>query len=238
MRLRDGSFVEDIRLSRLVHFDPDSRKFPVVAGLSTKKPRSYTWRCPVVLDQGNEGSCVGHGIAHELLARPVQADPQKVNHKYAVEKIYWGAQRIDKWLGGSYPGAFPKYEGTSVLYGLKVAQKLGWFDGYEWSFGLDELILGLGYKGPAVLGVEWQDVMCYPDKKGFVWPSKGDKAGGHCILCKGVNITNKTFTLHNSWGSDWGIGGSCFITFAEMQLLLDNDGEAAFPINRHLVEIP
>jgi len=42
---------------RLVHFDRKSRKYPIRALISAEKPRSYTWPCGVVLDQGAEGAC-------------------------------------------------------------------------------------------------------------------------------------------------------------------------------------
>lgn len=38
---------------------------------------------------------------------------------------YWMAQREDEWAGGSYPGAVPSYEGTSVRAGLEVLRKYG-----------------------------------------------------------------------------------------------------------------
>lgn len=38
---------------------------------------------------------------------------------------YHTAQREDEWAGGSYPGAVPQYEGTSVRAGLEVLRKYG-----------------------------------------------------------------------------------------------------------------
>ncbi len=235
MKLKDKSEVSDIRLDRLPSFDERSRNFPVTALFEERRPRSYTWACNTTLDQGREGACVGYGIAHELLASPAPASPSIVYDKYAREVIYWGGQKRDQWPGGSYPGAFPKYEGTSVLAGVQVVQELGWIEGYAWSFSLQELILGVGYKGPAVLGIVWYDSMYKPDEKGFIWPSRGDKVGGHCILCRGVNVTQRLFKLRNSWGRAWGRDGDCYITFDEMESLLDDQGEAVFFTGRKKV---
>ena len=56
---------------RLVQFDERSRAFPIRALIDADaKPRSYTWQCPVWLDQGTEGACVGFGVSHEAAARP------------------------------------------------------------------------------------------------------------------------------------------------------------------------
>jgi hypothetical protein len=230
--LKDGSASHDKRLGRCVQFDERSRAFPVRA-VVPKTPRSYTWRCQRVLDQGDEGSCVGHGIAHELIARPVEA--LSVTQYYARDILYFGAQKIDEWPGGAYPGAKPFYEGTSVLAGCKVAKSLGWMDSYLWSFGLNDLILGVGYNGPAVLGINWYDGMLDIDSKGFIHAT-GEVAGGHCILCNCVNIPGKYFKLHNSWGPSWGISGECKVSFSDMTKLLKEDGEAAFFVGRHLIK--
>jgi hypothetical protein len=232
IKLKDGSKVKDVRLGRLIQFDKQSRKYGIMEVVKDKKPRSYTWRCNTLLDQGKEGSCVGHGIAHELLALPTEVDPTIVNHKYAREVIYWGAQQIDDWPGGAYPNANPFYEGTTILAGVKFTQKLGWFDNYRWSFGLDELILGIGYNGPAVLGLAWKEGMMDTDDKGYIH-AKGEVQGGHCILCRGVDIKKEEFLLPNSWGRDWGLNGECKISFPDMSKLLKLDGEACFFIKRH-----
>ncbi|MDA8139960.1 MAG: hypothetical protein M0036_15035 [Desulfobacteraceae bacterium] len=234
IRLRDGSQTKDIRLDRIILFDERSRKFPVRAMVAEKKLRSYTWRCNAFLDQGQEGACVGFGIAHELAARP--AEVKGLTNKYARESIYWEAQKIDEWEGGSYPGAKPKYEGTAVLAGVKVAQGKGFFDSYHWGFGLDDLALGVAYKGPAVLGLPWMEAMYEPDAKGFIHAT-GEVEGGHCILCRGVNAKEEYFLLHNSWGKDWGDNGDCKVSFADMKKLLANGGESVFFEGRHTVRL-
>jgi intein/homing endonuclease len=174
-------------------------------------------------------NCVGHGFAHELIARPSVVDG--IDSNFAVEKIYWEAQKIDQWAGGSYPGARPQYEGTSVLAGAKVVQKLGYVKEYRWAFGLDDLIMAVGYKGPAVIGVNWYEGMQDTDSDGYISP-QGYFQGGHCVLVKGVNIKDGYFTIHNSWGEDWGVKGDCRITFSDMDYLLNQDGEACIPLSR------
>ena len=185
-------------------------------------------------NQGSEGACVGFGIAHELRARPSEVEGVT---SFMARDIYLEAQKIDPWPGGSYPGAGPQYEGTSVLAGIKVAQKMGYFDSYRWAFGLHDLMLGVGYNGPAVLGVPWYEGMFDIDNKGFIHAT-GRIMGGHCILCKSVNIKKNYFILHNSWGLGWGNGGDCYISFQDMSTILANDGEAAFMLHRHKVAQP
>lgn len=249
--LRDGSEVEDIRLGRIVQFDERSRNFALADEIGRKTPRSYTWRIKpdYVIDQGREGACVGFAVANELQSRPAEVDLGDVDaaNMFAVQS-YWEAQRIDPWDGGSYPGANPQYDGTSVLAGIKIAQRAGYFEAYYWTFTLEDLVNGLGRHGPAVLGLVWFDTNYTPDDDGFIRP-EGRVVGGHAILARAVKIVwlegsdEETFddvdldrsfvTLRNSWGP-WGHEGSgdCYVTLRDLGRWLDMDGEAVFADNR------
>lgn len=215
------------KLDRLVQFDERSRNFPIRA-LVPKKPRSYTWSVNIWLDQGQEGACVGFAWAHELAGKPVIYN--NVDNAFARERIYKEAQKID-----AYPGE--DYEGTSVLAGAQVVQKqLKAMDEYRWAFGLDDLWLAVGHAGPAVLGINWYEGMFDADAKGFVHVT-GSIAGGHAIVCYGVNQREKFFRLHNSWGRNWGINGNCAVTFDDMDRLLHEEGEACIPVKRLKVNL-
>lgn len=221
IKLRDGSTVEDPRLDRLPSFDPRSVSYPVMATIEVSKPRSYTWRCDYYFDQGQEGACVGFSVAHELSARPVAV--KGLGDDFARE-LYRAAQKVDEFPGENYSG-------TSVLAGIKTAQSMGYFGEYRWAFSLNDLVMAVGYKGPAVLGINWYEGMFRPDPAGFIHPS-GNVAGGHAILCNGVDVKGKRFRLHNSWGTDWGVGGDCYLSFEDMERLLTESGDACIPVKR------
>lgn len=232
--LKNNTFTMNSRLDRVKFFDERSRNYPIRTTVGVRQPRSYTWRCNAQLDQGPDGACVGFGVTHELIARP--AEVQGLTARYAKE-VYWEAQKIDPWDGGSYPGGYPFYEGTSVLAGVKIVQKLGWIEEYRWAFGIEDLKLGVGYHGPAVIGINWYEGMFYPDSKGYIRPT-GQVAGGHCVLVNAINVKEGRFTIHNSWGAGWGNNGECYITFADMAKLLNEDGEACFFLHRHNLAQP
>jgi hypothetical protein len=215
-------------LGRIPQFDERSRAFPIRALVAAKAPRSYSWSCGAVLDQGAQGSCVGHAWAHELIARPVVVPG--IDHASAVQ-LYYAAQGLDDQPGGEYPGASPHYEGTSVLAGAKAVQNAGYLTEYRWAFGLDDLVLALGYHGPAVLGIDWHNDMFDPDASGLLHVG-GGIAGGHAILANGVSIRKRLVRLHNSWGSNWALNGEAYIGFDDLAALLDAQGEACVPVQR------
>ena len=218
---------------RIPVFDERSRDFPIRAMLRNPRPRSAFWPCTAHLDQGREGACVGFGLAHNLACLP---DPSPVTACFARERIYWPAQRIDAYPGGSYPGARPTMHGTSLLAGLKVLKSIGACSGYRWAFGLGDLVYGM-QTGPAVLGLTWYEGMLVPDAAGVIHPT-GAAIGGHCILCHGVQWKAGRLILRNSWGPSWGDHGDCYLPFAHARKLLDESGEAAFLIDREFLDIP
>jgi hypothetical protein len=219
----------DRTLDRLVRFDERSRNYPVRAALPTKPPRSYTWRCRHWYDQGREGACVAYSLAHEASARPRELLVPIPTQ--TIRNWYHDAQRIDPWPGGAYPGATPQYEGTSVLAGAQIGVRSKLFTGYRWCFGLDDLILALGYAGPVILGINWYEGMFAPTADGQVKVG-GDVAGGHAILARGVSVKNRRILLRNSWGRSFGVDGDCWLSFDDADRLLHEDGEAMVPVGR------
>lgn len=213
----------DPRLDRRIQFDERSRAFPIRALLlQAAKPRSYTWPCAVWLDQGSEGACVGFSITQEAAARPV-AVPGVTND--IALRLYRRAQELD-----DYPETPPE-GGTSVLAGAKAATEVGWYTEYRWGFSLQDLVDAVGHHGPAVIGVNWYTGQMDTDAGGFVRVT-GVVEGGHAILCRGVNVAKRYFTLRNSWGRDWGTNGDCRITFDDVDRLLHEQGEAMVPVRR------
>lgn len=210
---------------RRIHYDPRSRDFPVRALLEDKPLRSYTWGVPVRLDQGSEGACVGFAWGHELAARP------KVHGLVTnplARAVYHSAQLIDPWP------ETPPEEGTSVLAGAQTMKERGYLGEYRWCFSLRDLQLTVGYLGPVVLGIWWWTGMFDTDSAGYVHRT-GVREGGHATLCNGYSVPSGRFKLTNSWGAGWGRNGECYVSDADMQLLLSDEGEACVPTLRTLV---
>lgn len=230
---------------RIEYFDPRSRNYQIRAEIDRAKvysPRSYTWRCLAHIIQ-QEGSCVGHGIIHDIAARPVELP---VSRDLAL-RVYRDAQLIDFW-----PDTPPK-EGTAVVSGMQAAVALGYYadaGGYRWAGAgsgklLEDVLLSLGYFGPGIAGTKWTTGMMWPDANGFIAPTGGDE-GGHAYLVNGIKVIwrdrlaaketanvslGSPVRIKNSW--PWGNeNGEAFMTLESLMMLLEDRGEFCIPVIR------
>jgi hypothetical protein len=201
--------------------------------------RSIFWAPGVVLDQGQEGSCVGHGVVGEYLASPARGKLTSYNrgvvkkadigHLLAVS-VYNRAKEVDEFEGVNY-------DGTSVRAGMLVGRERGWYDGFKWALNMAELRAALQL-GPVVIGIEWRDDMYDTDAEGLV-RAKGKAVGGHCLVITGYspNWENQgpVYRWRNSWGPSYGRNGSGYITPGQLDgVLFQTGGEAAVPVGRHV----
>ena len=80
-----------------------------------------------------------------------------------------------------------------------------------------------------MVGTNWYVGMFYPDKNGLIKIS-GGLAGGHAYVINGVDTKKQLFRIKNSWGRSWGISGTAYISFANMQRLIAEDGEVCLAV--------
>jgi hypothetical protein len=206
--------------------DPRSLNYRVAAADPGLLARSRFWvPSRFVLDQGREGACVGHGVAHEAAASPVRV---RGIDETVAHAVYKRAQQLDPWPGEAY-------EGTSVLAGMKAGQERSWWSGYRWALSMAELRAALE-EGPVVVGVEWRDGM-YRASDGVV-TATGRVVGGHALLVTGYTPRHRVlkapaYRWRNSWGPGYGINGSAYISADDLyEILYAAGGEAAVPVGR------
>jgi hypothetical protein len=115
---------------------------------------------------------------------------------------------------------------------MKVGREFGWWDGYRWTFGIDDMRAGIQL-GPMVLGVPWHAGMYDTPADGIVRVA-GQQVGGHCLLVVGWASdyagAGPGFWWLNSWGLGYGIRGAAYVPEATMAGLIDGVGECAIPV--------
>lgn len=265
--MKNGVLASDPRLGRVYEEDLNSLKYlvrqsPIEAPPARRNPRSQKWDIDIWLDQGMEGACVGFGYSHDLAAMPVPVE--ELTNPYA-QKLYYRIQKEDPWMGGAYPGAYPFYEGTSVLTGAKVCKDLGYYTEYRWALDAKDIAEGIAYEGPGIFGLNWYTGMFDVDERGFIHPT-GRVEGGHCLIATDIHIKykrpwmawiakhawfmrhhdlwdyvdmdNSYIVLHNSWGPTWGVNGKAKLTLSELEFLMEQQGEACFPVRNPTVLRP
>ena len=229
-QLRDETFTESAEADAMADPDRRSGAFPaseIVSLADPVEPRSHEWALNISLDQGLTGGCVGFAFAHWLAAEP--SSRQEVSEDFARRVIYHGAQRIDRWPGGEYPGAQPIASGTSVLAAAKFLHHEGYVAGYRWGIRMLDLVLAVGYHGPVVIGLDWYQGMKRPDSGGRMFAT-GQRIGRHCMLVIAVNAVASNDGLdeeqshvifQNSAGPNWGHNGRATMTLAALKPLIE-----------------
>lgn len=227
-------------LGRHVEHDPRSLAYAHgVLPASSIQPVQWTRRIPI-LDQGELGSCTGNALTGVLgtdsagrtatAQVTVAADSKGVfapgayplDEAFAV-RAYELNTRLDN-IHGTYP---PDDTGSSGIACGKTGQALGLLTGYTHAFSLAALKSAL-QTGAVMIGIVWLNSMFDPQADGTITVDRSSGvAGGHELVVAGWDGTR--FRLDNSWGASWGDAGSGYVSEADMQWLLSQDGDVTVP---------
>lgn len=174
------------------------------------------------LDQGDTGHCCGFGSAQFCNTLGSEAIDSHFTDADG-HALYYEMKAID-----GEPGA---ENGSTIATAAKALKRRGLIGGYAWAHSVDEVVAWLSKYGPMVFGTVWREGMFTPDALGQVHVTGGD-AGGHCWAGVGVDLDRELVVGQNSWGPSWGVGfgkargGYFTVSFDDMRVLLDADGEA------------
>lgn len=192
--------------------------------------------CPPVMDQGPYGSCTAHGITGALrygFLKTGQADtPLSRMMLYADERIREGTFPADAgaeirdgikstqvegiaveklW---PYQASKMKTKPTPAVYKAAVKFK---FKYSRVEVDVDHLRAAIAAGWPVVVGIDVYESFESDavSKTGVVpMPVSGDKnIGGHCMYAVGYGQKPDHFTVRNSWNTDWGDHGDCYIPY-------------------------
>lgn len=170
------------------------------------------------LDQGQEGTCVGHAFAHRRADPPVPIDG--ITHQWA-RQLYFDAS-----------GDSTYSQGTSAYSACRVLAERGAVSAYHWITSADEMRNTILTLGSVAVGIDWYDSMFYPYAKYsnqyLRVATESGLAGGHEVLINGANFAPSQgapfYRIKNSWGQSWGKGGTARIKAADLEWLLFSRG--------------
>jgi hypothetical protein len=227
--------------------DPDDRDrgylmrrlLPDVRAVSL--PTRKTWPiAATALDQGNTGTCVGHGWRNFLRCAPLRTSTA---HPSAFD-VYRSAVLLDPWSDNDDESTLPDGDrrldsGTSVRAGAQALSKAGHLASYVWAFSLQPAVEWVLTRGPVVLGVNWYSTFQRPDAEGIVRLTPTSRLlGGHAFLWRGADTARALAKCSNSWGDLFGVSGDFWIPFRDLERLIAEDGEACSAVQQRLRSAP
>jgi C1A family cysteine protease len=210
-------------LGRRVSIDPRDRDHLLPRAALARAADGITaryWFTPgEAYDQGATSECVAYSTCRFLVTYPI------VNKPIEFTPFYKRCQQVDEWPGEDY-------DGTSVRAAFKILQADGLCTSYKWAFDVETVVNHVLSTGPVVMGTTWFLDMFTPDRHGYITPT-GYPVGGHAWTIVGASRTRKNpdgsvgaVRMINSWGPNWGEKGRAWITFRDLQTLIDDYGEA------------
>lgn len=207
------------KLGRIVNHDPRSKMFAFNTA-DIKITNITHQRMIPVLDQGQIGACTGNAGIGSINTEPcgVSSFPVFSADEAGALKLYSEAEKLDG--GAGYP---PEDQGSSGLSIAKVLLKAGVISAYQHTFTLNDALKAL-MQYPIITGTNWHEDMFTPDADGRVHPT-GAIEGGHEYEAFKVDADLGHIWFYNSWGTDWGVNGTFYMTWEDYANLLKENGD-------------
>jgi hypothetical protein len=211
----------DPRLKRFVYHDSRSLNYKFDTSKSSIINVTHTRYSPI-LDQGQVGSCTGNAgigaISCDPLYSTIPTNPMYALNESGAVRLYSAAETIDG--DGPYP---PNDNGSCGLSIAKALKSANMISSYQHVFSANDALLAAS-QYPFIFGTNWYSGMFNPDADGRVHIT-GSIAGGHEILCRQVDATNRHVWFDNSWGTSWGVHGRFYLTFDDFNTLMSQQGD-------------
>lgn len=231
--------ISDLGLGRRHAPDPDDYGYAILTRLALDAmpvleapgiDYRYWWNGGGWPNQGNTGTCVGHGWWNWLVDGPVTQKGLTLT----PFDIYRGAILRDEWSENDVEASGPDSGlqfGTSIRAGAKFLQELGLIESYLWGYDGQTAIDAVLKVGPLVLGTWWTYPMFEPDAEGIVRYRPTDrKAGGHGYKADGYNAQRDLVRCKQSYSRGWGKRGMFYIPGEDLHRLIVEQGEACLAV--------
>lgn len=187
-------------------------------------------------NQGDWGSCTGHGMSGLLMAFcRMNNNPAVLSARFAylqarkietsvredagaeIRDVVKGAVDLGVATEKTCPYDYESWatmarEPTIAAYTTArwhQANSIG-VKGYHRCTSLDEMVQAMANGMALIYGWACFSSLSLADRDGVVrpWQGRGDKQeGGHCTWSWAMNLRDRMFEFENSWGNDWGRDG-------------------------------
>lgn len=176
------------------------------------------------MDQGSEGTCVGHASTNTLLAAP------RPHNQFPAFATVPKAHEFSRALYLEATGDSTYMQGAYVRDVMDVMVRRGYGNYYRCT-GVPDTLQALDL-GPIVFASPWYNSM---------WDAHGAKGGSfikvdpnsglngyHCYLLTGKDLAPDSgwppwVRMENSWGKAWGANGCARIRVSDLNILYDGD---------------
>ncbi len=259
---------ENIVVENAVISSPiDDRDYTLDMLMSTSEitlPSSYRTKTTVpVFSQGSTGCCVACSLA---ACRYIQEELQEGFAKqFSVNYIYGNRLPTDSQNEGMIPrqalktlldygdchwSDFSGYASTFSSAKTKYNNNKGTYDdlaypykinSYYRLYNVEEIKTAVYQLGCAVIAYDMMKSLYSPDSKGYITYNSSDAVlGGHMLTIIGWTDDDHWIAL-NSWGTDYGINGYCYMPFdfpySEAWTMVDNNRYQELTLERQMEKV-
>lgn len=217
-------------LGRHVLHDARSRDYDADSLVTqvTREATTYHQRVVPPWDQGQVGACTAFAALGLMMTEPFVGA-----HSFTEQdalRFYSEETRLDdRQIPGEYP---PDDTGSTGLWSMKVLRNWLLIPGYKHAFSIGT-VKRLLQVAPVSFGFAWYQSMFEVDRHGFLKVNTASGlAGGHQLDGTAVDYERQAVQLTNSWGVDWGVRGTAYLRFSDLETLLRLHGDCAVPTGR------